>query len=246
MDVTFLGNACFCVSSQSATVLIDPFIKENSECPYSVNEVVSKFGPFNCVAVTHISYDHLGDAVTLASEYDIPVLTEPATAAFLRSEGIPDDRIQRVVWGLEAAVENMQIRALEVSHVSSTTIDGSTVTGLPLAFLLSENGTSVHHLGDTSIFSDLELFGQLYEPDVAMIGVGQAFVEDSHPTGMPRKTREMTPDEAALAAKWLGSETVLPMHYTEGEAEEFADAMDSHGISDRVVSLGPGETIQLS
>lgn len=246
MDVTYLGNACFCVSSASATVLLDPFIEENPECPYSVEEVVSEFGPFDCVAVTHISFDHVGDAVTLATEYEIPVLTEPATAAYLRSEEVPDDRIQRVVWGLEAAVKDMQIRALEVSHVSSTTVEGSTVTGLPLAFLLSENGTSVHHLGDTSIFSDLQLFGNLYEPDAAMIGVGQAFIEESHPTGMPRKTREMTPKEAALAAKWLGSETVLPMHYTDGEVDEFFDEMDSHDISDRVVPLDPGESIEIS
>ena len=94
-----------------------------------------------------------------------------------------------------------------------------------------ENGQSLYFAGDTSLFGDMKLIGELYKPDIAFLPIGDRFT--------------MGPDTAALAAQWLGVKQVVPMHYgtfplLTGTPEQLAERLPGSGIE--VLTLKPGET----
>lgn len=246
-EVTFLGNATFGVASEETSVLIDPYVSENEECPWDVDEVYERVGggSIDALCVTHIGYDHIGDTLELALEHGTPVITEPATMYYLQQRGVPEEQITKLGWGLMAEVGDLTVRALEAHHLSSTVVDGNLVTGLPLGFLVTDGDTSVYHPGDTSIFSDLKLFGELYEPDVTLLGVGQAHSEADLDRPVTRIIHEFTTEEAVMVARWLGSDTVVPMHYLPDELDAFVEAMDEADDVPDVANLEPGESLQV-
>ena len=112
----------------------------------------------------------------------------------------------------------MVVRPVECHHWSSATLaDGRIVTGTPLSFIVeTEPDVRIYHFGDTAIFGDLRLIGELYVPTIGLIGC-------THPKQLPEPvlagpgtilTGEMGPREAALAARYLGVDvavaTLLP------------------------------------
>ncbi|MDY6819411.1 MAG: MBL fold metallo-hydrolase [Halobacteriales archaeon] len=248
LELTYFGNATVGIAASTTSILIDPYIAENSECPFDIATVLEMVGDgetVDAVCVTHLGYDHVGDAVTLATEYGCPVITEPGTNHYLTHHGVADHRITQLTSGMKATVGELTVRALEARHVSTTTIDDRLVTGEPLGFLVGDGGSSVYHLGDTSLFSDLELFGDRYEPDVALIGVGQAHSEAEDDGPVTRILHELTTDEAVTAARWIGSDQVVPIHYLPDEKTAFREAMNEATDVPDVVSLEPGDTLSV-
>lgn len=243
LEMTYLGNACFGVRSENSAVLVDPYISENEQCPYSVEEVMTELDDFDAVCVTHLAYDHLGDCTRLATEYDMPVITEPATKEYLISKGVHKNRIKKLVWGLEAKIDDLIVRALKTDHVSTGSVDGEFLTGLPLSYLISDGETTAYHMGDTALFGDLQMIGEMHSPDVTMIGVGQGHIEEPGPTGIQRITREMTPDEAAVAAEWVDGDVTIPMHYEGDERTVFEHELANRDVDTDVAPLEPGESV---
>lgn len=245
LDVTYYGNATFAIASSETTVLVDPYLTENEECPWDAREVFDREAP-DALCVTHAAGDHVGDAAELAREHGVPVLTEPATARYLRSEGVPEDRITSVIWGMEAEIGDLSIRVLETRHASITDVDGELVSGVPLSFLFRNDEESVYHMGDTSIFRDLETYGDLHDPDVVLVGVGQAYDAPALSSGpITPRISELTTEEAVLATRWLGPDRAVPMHYVNDERERFLEAMaDAEGVPEPV-PLAPGESLRV-
>lgn len=260
LEVTYYGNATFSIASDGTTVLVDPYLTANEECPWDAGEVLDREEP-DALCVTHAAHDHVGEAAELAREDGIPVLTEPATARYLRSEGVPEDRITSVVWGMEAEIGDLSIRILETRHASIREIGEELVSGVPLSFLVRNGGdgversstgsaaeppASVYHMGDTSIFRDLETYGDLHGPDVVLVGVGQAYdaVAEAEGPVTPRIS-ELSTDEAVLATRWLDADRAVPMHYVNDERERFLEAMaDAEGVPE-VVPLDPGDSLRV-
>ena len=94
-----------------------------------------------------------------------------------------------------------------------------------------ENGQTIYYAGDTSLFGDMKLIGELYKPDIAFLPIGDRFT--------------MGPDTAATAARWLGVKQVVPMHYATfplltGTPEQLEQHLAGSGIE--VLKLKPGET----
>lgn len=245
VQITYLGNATFGISSETTSILIDPFITENTECPFSIDEAIELIdnNRVDAICVTHMGYDHIGDTLTLATEYDIPVITEPAVMHYLQQNGVRKEQITKVTSGMKVLVGDVMVRAIEAKHISTTVIGDQLVTGEPLGFLVDDGESSVYHLGDTSIFTDLQLFGDLYQPDVALLGVGQAHSEANDPGPVTRILHELTTEEAVTVARWVGSDRVVPMHYLPEEREAFIEAMDERDDVPDVVPLDAGEQL---
>lgn len=245
LELTFLGNATFGIESDTTSIIVDPYIKENDECPWTVEKVYEEVGDglVDALCVTHMGYDHIGDTLELALEYETPVVTEPASMHYLQQNGVSEEQVTKLAWGLKAEVGDLTVRALESHHLSSTILDDKLVTGQPLSFLVSDDESTVYHAGDTSIFSDLKLMGELYDPDVAMLGVGQAHSEADSDGPVTRVIHELTTDEAVMAARWLDSDTVVPMHYLPDERTAFLDAMNDAEDVPEVTPMEPGETL---
>jgi L-ascorbate metabolism protein UlaG (beta-lactamase superfamily) len=219
MKLTFFGQSAWGIEVGSERLLLDPY-----PISHEAEEQLRSFAE-SCglLLVTHGGYDHLGISMQLLRAHPQLVLgSDSAVVRFAKSAGMEPARCLVVGWNSERLFGQWHIRGLETRHWSMIdTPNGGTITGFPLAFLVwSELEPEIRllHLGDTSIFSDLALFGQLYRPTVALIGIGGARGD---------APAHMSPQEAAQACLWLGVDIALPMHFLEerSTAEAFCAAL---------------------
>lgn len=219
MRLTFLGHSAWGLEVDGRRVVVDPY-PVSPAASDGILDYVSK--GCDCVLVTHGAPDHMGIALKLLEEVEgATLISEPAVISHARASGIDAGRSLVLAWNGERKVGNWHVRAVEVHHASFfQSVDGETLTGMPLGFLVwheSEPEVRVLHLGDTSLFSDLQVLGMLYSPMVALVGVGAAIGFFA----------EMTPTEGAQATLWLGVDVALPMHCEADptEAEAFCAAV---------------------
>jgi L-ascorbate metabolism protein UlaG (beta-lactamase superfamily) len=131
--------------------------------------------------------------------------------------------------------DDVAIKALPAQHISFARTDTGSAGGQPLSYIIdTEDGETVFFAGDTSIHGDLKLYGELYHPLVGMLGVGGVDVHGQSLT-------ELHPDEAVLAAKWLGLEMAIPMHYRGDEGKAFVDELEKLAPNIEGLLMKPGD-----
>jgi L-ascorbate metabolism protein UlaG (beta-lactamase superfamily) len=248
--IRFLGVAAFEITNHNGIVtLVDPYL-ENAASPISASDLER----VDLVLVTHAALDHLGDAAKISKRFDSPVICGAEVKAHLTRDGVQADMIKSIIWGLTLDVAGIRVRSVESRHHSSITeLDGTYYSGQPMGFIIyPDPGIRIYHAGDTALFSDLKLIGQLYRPNIGLIQVTNPTIHlASH--NLPNfVTGEMSPYEAALAAQWLCLEYVIPMHFDTDEepadVRTFLDLLNKMASDDKSpikpVVLKPGESFQ--
>ena len=221
MDVRFLGHSCFELSDGDETVLIDPFLTGNPKAAIAAEDAAA-----TTILLTHGHADHLGDTVAIAKRTGAPVVAIVELANEIGEEGVDvfDPNLGGTVrfeWGW--------VKLVPAWH-TSTTPKGTVNT--PAGLLINFKETTVYHLGDTSLFSDLQLVGKRTPIDLALMCIGGHYTMDS--------------TDAVDAAELVGAKTVIPCHYNtfpvvETDAQAFKSDVES-ATSSNVVVLEPGET----
>jgi L-ascorbate metabolism protein UlaG (beta-lactamase superfamily) len=182
MQLTWLGHSCVLLSG-TRKVLIDPFIEGGS---------VAGTQP-DIVAVTHGHYDHLGETVVLGKT--TVAITE--LAKYLRAKGVPAEGMGI---GGTIHVDGVSFTMTPALHSSSVDENGTVIPmGLAAGFVIGMDGVRIYHAGDTALFSDMKLIGDLCHPDVALLPIGGRYT--------------MGVDEAMIAANFIGAKTIIPIHY---------------------------------
>jgi L-ascorbate metabolism protein UlaG (beta-lactamase superfamily) len=221
MDIQFLGHSAFSLSDGDTTVLIDPFLTGNPKATISADDVNA-----TAVLLTHGHGDHIGDTVAIAKRTGAPAVAIVEIADELGEEGIDvrDPNLGGTVkfdWGW--------VKLVPAWH-TSTTPKGTVNT--PAGLLINFKDTIVYHLGDTALFSDLQLVGKRNPIDVALMCIGGHYTMDRV--------------DAVDAAAFVGAKTVIPCHYNtfpaiETDALQFKSDVESSGAA-HVVVLDPGQT----
>lgn len=236
----FLGVSGFEITTEDGTtVVVDPFLAGSAEMGLPPSPVrVADLRDVHLVLVTHGAYDHLGQAVDIATRTRATLVCGPEVRIHALRQGLPGAQIAKMVSGSSLEVHGVRIRALEAHHVSFFESQGVYLSAQPLSYMIETvSGTRLYHSGDTSLFSDLKLFGELYRPHVALLCVGA--VEEG--------VAALPPEEAAIAADWLNAPLVIPMHYRDSsEVEAFQARLAARRPDIRVVRLEPGHVFQLS
>lgn len=229
MDLTYLGHSAFAIQGNDKTLLIDPWLTDN---PHTT-ATPEAFEDVTAVLVTHGAEDHLGDAPDIATSHDADLLCDAATAAVLTDQGFPQHLLDDHIWGPYIERDGWAVRIMQARHQSAFVDEG--IIGPALAYMITIDGTTIYHMGDTAIFSTLELYGDLYDPDITLIPVG----------GAASYYPELYPEEAALVAEWLAAECYVPMHYTVGSDRPaaFRDYCTERDIAGEVTIMAPGETL---
>ena len=219
-QIRFFGVAAYeIVTGQGQHVLIDPFLDENPGSPVKVADLAR----VDLVLVSHAAFDHLGDTETIARRTGAPVICGGEVKAYLLAKGIPANQIRATTWGIAVEVAGIKVQPVECHHWSQLQLpDGSYASGVPMGFVVYvDPGVRFYHYGDTAIFSDLKLIAELYQPTIGCLGIANPVEILSRVSGPGQMlTAEMSPREGALAAQWLGLETVLPCHYLNPDCEE--------------------------
>jgi L-ascorbate metabolism protein UlaG (beta-lactamase superfamily) len=211
--ITWYGHACFKVDN----VLIDPFVP-NPLCNLPFDEIMEGV---DIIAVTHGHADHLGNAEDLAKTYNVPVVTNHEISVYLSEKGVNAEGMNI---GGTIEINGAKITMVKAEHSSdiSPTISGGVAAG----FIINDR---VYHAGDTGLFGDMELIGEIYAPQIALLPIGGRYT--------------MGIDEALVAIELIYPEIVIPMHYNtfpliEVDVNEFVKKAEALGVEVIVPKVG--------
>jgi L-ascorbate metabolism protein UlaG (beta-lactamase superfamily) len=228
IPLTWLGHASFRLDSPGGKrIYVDPWLTGNPACP----ESEQKPERVDLIALTHGHGDHVGDTVELWKKFKPPVIALVELRAWLANQGVEADTPQNPNKGGTIDVDGVKVTMTDANHSSST--EDGTYAGEPAGIVLElEDGFTIYFAGDTNVFGDMALIRRIYEPDVAVLPIGDHFT--------------MGPREAAVALELLGVKRCVPCHYgtfplLTGTPEELAKL----AADVELITPEPGETVEL-
>ncbi|MBX5328311.1 MAG: metal-dependent hydrolase [Candidatus Bathyarchaeota archaeon] len=219
--VTWFGHAAFKIEIANKIVLVDPWLDGNPTSPVKASEITKA----DIVYVTHDHGDHLGDAINICKRTGATFVANIELGDFAKENGVKT--VEGLNIGGNVEVKGIRLLVTQALHTDSR--------GAPTGVIIEGEGKRVYHAGDTGLFGDMSLIGELYKPDLALIPIGGYYT--------------MGAKEAAEAVKMLKPKAVIPMHYKTfpvlaQSAGEFAKIVKEKVPKVKVVTLKPGESYQ--
>ena len=247
VGVLWLGQSAFKITTPTGKVIvIDPYLTANPKTPEQYKKLEA-LGKVDLILVTHGHLDHYLDAPAIAKMYNAPLWAPAGLAQSMQTLGVlPVAQANRMNKGGSIrpfGPEGVRITMTHAEHSSelvwrnpATAKDETHVGGEPCGFVIEfENGFKLWHLGDTGVFGDMKLIGEMMKPDLILIPIGGGqFV--------------MNPVDAALATRELiRPKMALPMHYGTnpalvGTPEEYIRALGNAPV--KVLAVNPGDALE--
>ena len=220
ISITFLGHAGFLLSDGTHTVAIDPFLTGNPVATMKPDEV-----EVQSIVLTHGHADHLGDTVAIAKANDATVFGAFEIVEYMGEQEIKGEPGNP---GGKITADFGWVAFTQAFHSSSY---NGRYMGMQCGAVVHMGGVTVYHLGDTGIFGDMKLLGEIYQPDIALVPTGDRFT--------------MGPELATRAVEMIKPKVAIPMHYgTWPLLLPDASGFEPKGVE--VKEMVPGETWQFS
>jgi L-ascorbate metabolism protein UlaG (beta-lactamase superfamily) len=223
MEIRYLGHSAFELTHEGVTLLVDPFLTGNPVATVSADELSA-----DAILLTHGHVDHLGDTVAIAKRTGAVVVAIVELANEISEDGVENVRDPNL--GGTVTFDWGSVKLVPAWHTSITP-KGTIST--PAGLVINFGASTIYHLGDTALFSDLALVARRGDPiDVALMCIGGHYTMDRH--------------DAVEAASMIGARQVIPCHYNtfppiETDAEAFKADVETSTASE-VIVLAPGET----
>ncbi len=216
IKLTFLGHAGFVLDDGNHAVAIDPFLTGNPVATHKADQIRCQ-----SIVLTHGHADHFGDTVTIAKSNDATVYAAFEITQYLEEQGCKADPGNP---GGKIVTDFGWVAFTQAFHSSS--YEGRYM-GMPCGVVVHIGGVTVYHCGDTALFTDMKLLGEIYRPDIALIPIGDRFT--------------MGPELGSRAAEFIAPKVAVPIHYgtwplLAPDATGFAPA----GVQVKI--LEPGES----
>jgi len=216
--IRWLGHSGFEIELMNKIVLVDPWLDGNSLAPMRAADLKKA----DIVCVTHDHADHLGDAIQICKQTGATFIGIYELSVYAQEEGVKETIGINI--GGTVDVKGMRISMVQAFH--------SSTRGAPTGFIIKAEGKTIYHAGDTSLFGDMRIIGEIHRPDIALIPIGGYYT--------------MGLLEAAEAVKLIKAAIVIPMHYQTfpvlaPSAEGFVKIVKEKTPEVKVIVLKPGE-----
>lgn len=228
IQITWLGHATFEFQFPLGEVLLfDPWTEGNPAFPkgYELKKV-------DVIALTHAHFDHVNDVVPIAQKFSPKVIGIFELASYFEKKGVKNTIAVNKGGTIDLGFAKLTMtQALHSSSIKDgdNLLYGGEAAGYVLA---PKEERAAYFAGDTSLFGDMALIGEVYQPELALLPIGDHFT--------------MGPHEAAHAARLLKVKRVIPMHYgtfpaLTGRPEALAEKLTKDGIE--VWTLKQGQPV---
>jgi len=216
LEMTFLGHAGFLFSDGTHKVAMDPFLTGNPLAKHKPSEIEC-----GAVLLTHGHEDHIGDTLEIARNNGATVIGSHEISVWAEGEGVqaigtnPGGKLVQD-WGWAAFTQAIHSSSYQGRYM-----------GAACGIVLAMGGVTVYHCGDTTLFSDMKMLGEIYSPDIACVPMGDRYTMD--------------PELASTAAEWIAPKVAIPIHYrTFPILAQDASGFMPNGVEVKV--LEPGES----
>ena len=230
LSIQWFGHSTFLLRTAGGKrVLFDPWLRGNPACP----DALKKPPKVDLILASHGHGDHIDDLVLVARESGAPVVAAFELCEWLARKGIQN--LCPMNKGGSQLVAGLRVTMTDARHSSGYVENGQMIyMGEAAGFVLRlEDGRTIYFAGDTSLFGDMRLIGEMYAPEIAFLPIGDRFTMD--------------PVAAAKACELLGIRQVVPMHWgtfpaLTGTPAQLKALVEPRGI--QVLELKPGETAE--
>ncbi len=225
LKIKWIAHACFEISG-TKKIIIDPFIEGNPAATIKKEEVKA-----DIVVVTHGHGDHVGDAIFIAKNNSAPIVTMVELAWLLKEK---DNTLEVHDINFSGSVTIGPVTITAVPALHSSSFEGK-FAGNPGGMIIKMDGKTIYHAGDTGVFLDMELIGEMHHPEIAMVPIGGHYT--------------MSPAEASRAIEMIRPKIAIPMHYNtfpliQQDPLKFKDMVERKGMT-KVQVMIPGQTVEL-
>ncbi len=222
MKFTYLGHSSFKVESDGKTVFVDPWLNGPTS-PIKVDDVKKA----DIVLVTHDHGDHgYAEGIEICKKTDAFFVAINELAIQAKNDGV--ENVHTLNIGGSVDIGGVTVTLVQAFHSSGI--------GAPTGFIVEFPSGTFYHAGDTGLFYDMKLFGELYKIDCALLPIGSYYV--------------MSVRQAVKAAELIKPKYVIPMHYDtfpviKANPKKFWQMVATNVKGTMVQVLQPGESWEM-